>query len=208
MSPAANAGLGGLAVLAVSAPTRLLHLRSALLLPGLLLHLRGHYAAAAEDGRALAALLTTSVGTVLVFCRAALRLSGRPLPADPPAVVAAAAGMAGFDPAAFTQARLDAIGMPAEIAMRHATPHFAHVFAGEGYAAGYYSYLWSETLDADAFDAFLETGDAFSPQVAERLRRFIYAAGGAREPDDAYVAFRGRLPTAEALLRKRGLIDA
>jgi peptidyl-dipeptidase Dcp len=112
------------------------------------------------------------------------------------------------DPSAFAQARLDAIGMPAEIAMRHATPHFAHVFAGEGYAAGYYSYLWSETLDADAFDAFLETGDAFSPQVAERLRRFIYAAGGSREPDDAYVAFRGRLPTAEALLRKRGLIDA
>lgn len=71
---------------------------------GLLLHLRGHYAAAAEDGRALAALLTASVGTVLVFCRAALRLAGRSLPADPPAVVAAAAGLAGFDPAAFNWA--------------------------------------------------------------------------------------------------------
>ncbi len=112
------------------------------------------------------------------------------------------------DPAAFTQARLEAIGMPAEIAMRHGTPHFAHVFSGEGYSAGYYSYLWSETLDADAFDAFLETGDVYAPDVAERLRKFIYAAGGAREPDDAYVAFRGRLPTPEALLRKRGLADA
>lgn len=113
-----------------------------------------------------------------------------------------------IDPAAFTKARLEAIAMPAEIAMRHGTPHFAHVFSGEGYSAGYYSYLWSETLDADAFDAFLETGDAFDPQVAERLRAFIYSAGGMREPDEAYIAFRGRLPTPEALLRKRGLADA
>ena len=71
---------------------------------GLLLHLRGHYAAAAEDGRALAALITTSIGTVLIFCRAALRLAGRTLPGEPAAVVAAAAVLAGFDATAFTWA--------------------------------------------------------------------------------------------------------
>ena len=112
------------------------------------------------------------------------------------------------DSAAFTRKRLEAISMPAEIAMRHATSHFAHVFSGEGYSAGYYSYLWSEVLDADAFDAFLETGDAFDPAVAQRLHEFIYSAGGKREPDDAYIAFRGRLPTPDALLRKRGLAEA
>jgi len=112
------------------------------------------------------------------------------------------------DSAAFTRKCLDAISMPAEIAMRHSTAHFAHVFSGEGYSAGYYSYLWSEVLDADAFDAFLETGDAFDPAVAQRLAEFIYSAGGKREPDDAYIAFRGRLPTPDALLRKRGLAEA
>ncbi|MDB5569524.1 MAG: peptidase [Hyphomicrobiales bacterium] len=111
------------------------------------------------------------------------------------------------DAKAFTQQRLNAIDMPAEIAMRHATPHFSHVFSGEGYAAGYYSYLWSEVLDADAFDAFDDTGDIFNPAVAARLREFIYAAGGRREPADAYRAFRGRLPTPEALLKKRGLTE-
>ncbi len=112
------------------------------------------------------------------------------------------------DSAAFTRKRLEAISMPAEIAMRHSTAHFAHVFSGEGYSAGYYSYLWSEVLDADAFDAFLETDDAFDPAVAQRLAEFIYSAGGKREPDDAYIAFRGRLPTPDALLRKRGLTEA
>ena len=114
---------------------------------------------------------------------------------------------ANVDCAAFTRKRLDAIAMPVEIAMRHSTSHFAHVFSGEGYSAGYYSYLWSEVLDADAFDAFLETGDAFDPAVAQLLHEFIYSAGGKREPDDAYIAFRGRLPTPDALLRKRGLAE-
>ena len=102
---------------------------------------------------------------------------------------------------------LDRIGMPAEIAMRHRPPHFDHVFSGGGYAAGYYSYMWSEVLDADAFEAFEETGDIFDPATAKRLHDTIYAAGGARDPADAYKAFRGRLPSAEALLRKRGLSD-
>ncbi len=111
------------------------------------------------------------------------------------------------DARAFTRDRLAAIDMPAEIAMRHATAHFSHVFSGEGYAAGYYSYLWSEVLDADAFDAFAETGDIFNADVARKLRDYIYAAGGRREPADAYIAFRGRLPNAEALLKKRGLLE-
>jgi peptidyl-dipeptidase Dcp len=98
--------------------------------------------------------------------------------------------------------------MPAEIAMRHRPPHFGHVFSGGGYAAAYYSYMWSEVLDADAFEAFAETGDIFDPATAKRLRETIYAAGGAQDPADAYKAFRGRLPSPQALLRKRGLADA
>jgi peptidyl-dipeptidase Dcp len=97
--------------------------------------------------------------------------------------------------------------MPEEIGMRHRSPHFLHVFAGGGYAAGYYSYMWSEVLDADAFEAFREIGDVFDPETAARLRDHILAAGNSREPGAAYTAFRGRLPTADALLRKRGLVE-
>ena len=112
------------------------------------------------------------------------------------------------DPAAFEAEVLARIGMPLEIGMRHRSPHFLHVFAGNGYAAGYYSYMWSEVLDADAFEAFRETGDVFDPAIAARLRNEILAAGGSRDPGDAYRAFRGRLPTADALLRKRGFAEA
>jgi peptidyl-dipeptidase Dcp len=110
------------------------------------------------------------------------------------------------DPMAFEAGVLARIGMPKAIVMRHRTPHFAHVFSGDGYAAGYYSYLWSEVLDADAFAAFAETGDVFHPEMADRLKRFIYAAGGLRKEDEAYQAFRGRLPSVEGLLKKRGLV--
>jgi peptidyl-dipeptidase Dcp len=103
---------------------------------------------------------------------------------------------------------LEKIGMPSEIAMRHRPPHFTHVFSGDGYAAGYYSYLWSEVLDADAFQAFKETGDVFDAATAQRLHDYIYSAGYLRDPADAYVAFRGRLPTTEALLMKRALVEA
>ncbi len=96
--------------------------------------------------------------------------------------------------------------MPDEVVMRHRPPHFQHIFAGDGYAAGYYSYLWSEVLDADAFNAFVETGDVFDPAVAQRLRDHVYAAGGARDPSEAYKAFRGRMPTVDALLKRRGLV--
>lgn len=111
------------------------------------------------------------------------------------------------DPLAFEAATLAELGMPREITMRHRTPHFTHVFAG-GYTAGYYSYLWSEVLDADAFQAFEEAGDVFDPATAERLGRFIYSAGNLRAPDEAYVAFRGKLPAVEGLLRKRGLVES
>jgi peptidyl-dipeptidase Dcp len=89
--------------------------------------------------------------------------------------------------------------------MRHATPHFAHVFSGDGYSAGYYSYMWSGVLDADAFEAFREAGDAFDSTTAEKLRRYVYSSGGSMDPERAYIAFRGKLPRPEALLEKEGL---
>ncbi len=109
------------------------------------------------------------------------------------------------DPAAFEAATLQRLRMPEAIAMRHRTPHFLHVFSGEGYSAGYYSYMWSEVLDADAFAAFEETGDPFNPAVAAKLRANIYAAGGSKDPEELYVAFRGRMPSPEAMMEKRGL---
>ena len=113
-----------------------------------------------------------------------------------------------LDVTEFERKDLERIAMPAEIVMRHRLPHFQHLFSGGGYAAGYYSYMWSEVLDADAFAAFEESGDVFDPATAKRLRDFVYSAGNLREPADAYKSFRGRLPTVDALLKKRGLIDA
>ena len=112
-----------------------------------------------------------------------------------------------IDVAAFEARTLAAIGMPAAMAARHATPHFQHIFSGGGYSAGYYSYLWSEILDADGFEAFEESGDDFDPALAARLKQFVYSAGNLREPDEAYRAFRGRDPAPDALLRKRGLAE-
>ena len=112
-----------------------------------------------------------------------------------------------IDATAFEREALSRIAMLEEIAMRHRLPHFGHIFAGDAYAAAYYSYMWSEVLDADAFAAFEETGDIFDPATAKRLRETIYAAGGARDPAEAYKAFRGRLPSPQALLRKRGFAE-
>ena len=112
-----------------------------------------------------------------------------------------------FDTDAFEKKALAKIEMPEEISMRHRPTHFTHVFSGGGYAAAYYSYMWSEVLDADAFDAFAETGDDFDPATAKRLKEFVYAAGNTRDPAEAYTKFRGRLPTVDALLKKRGLVD-
>ncbi len=100
---------------------------------------------------------------------------------------------------------LDEIGMPHAIRMRHATPHFAHVFSGDGYASGYYSYMWSEVMDADAFAAFTETGDPFDPATAARLETHILSAGGSEPADVLYTRFRGQMPGVEPLLRGRGL---
>ena len=100
---------------------------------------------------------------------------------------------------------LDRIGMPAAIRMRHATPHFAHVFSGGYYAASYYSYMWSEVMDADAFEAFEDAGSAFDAKTAKALEQHILSKGGSVDPKDLYIAFRGRLPGVQALLKGRGL---
>jgi peptidyl-dipeptidase Dcp len=113
-----------------------------------------------------------------------------------------------FDVGAFEQASLAKMGMPAEIVMRHRPTHFAHVFSGGGYASAYYSYMWSEVLDADAFAAFEETGDIFDPAMAKKLYDHVYSAGGKSDPEALYTAFRGRLPTADALLKQRGFAPA
>jgi peptidyl-dipeptidase Dcp len=113
-----------------------------------------------------------------------------------------------LDVNAFERATLDRIGMPEEIAMRHRPPHFTHVFSGGYYASAYYSYMWSEVLDADAFAAFEETGDIFNPEIARSLYQNVFSTGGSRDPAELYVAFRSRLPTADALLKKRGFADA
>ena len=113
----------------------------------------------------------------------------------------------GLDIEAFEREFLQGIGMPAEIGIRHRPPHFQHLFAGGGYAAGYYSYMWSEVLDADGFEAFKEAGDPFDPATAARLRH-VLAAGDTEDPMRLYVAFRGREPSMEALLAGRDLVAA
>lgn len=108
-----------------------------------------------------------------------------------------------LDVDAFERGTLDRLGMPREIMMRHRIPHFMHIMGG--YAAGYYSYMWSEVMDADAFAAFEETGDAFDKATAKKLHKFIYSGGNQRDPLEAYVAFRGRPPEIKGMLKKRGL---
>jgi len=113
----------------------------------------------------------------------------------------------GLDVTEFEHKILQGIDMPEQITMRHRVPHFAHVFSGDGYSSGYYAYMWSEVMDADAFAAFEEIEDIFDPKMAIRLKKYIYSAGGSQDPADAYKAFRGRLPAIDALLEKRGLAD-
>ncbi|HEV7409725.1 MAG TPA: M3 family metallopeptidase [Bradyrhizobium sp.] len=115
--------------------------------------------------------------------------------------------LASRDVRAFERKELEKIGMPAEISLRHRPTQFGHIFSGDHYASGYYSYMWSEVMDADAFGAFEEAGDIFDPATAKRLHDDIYSSGGSRDPEDAYIAFRGREPEPEALLRRRGLLD-
>ncbi|HEY0014815.1 MAG TPA: M3 family metallopeptidase [Longimicrobium sp.] len=114
------------------------------------------------------------------------------------------AGNADIDPDAFERETLAALGMPREIVMRHRTPQFGHVFSSDGYSAGYYSYLWSDVITADAAEAFVEGGGYYSPEVARRLRENIFSVGNTIDPAEGYRAFRGRDPQVEALMRKRG----
>ena len=116
-------------------------------------------------------------------------------------------GAAPSDPMAKQDEVLANIGLPHAIRMRHATPNFGHIFSGDGYSSGYYSYMWSEVMDADAFEAFEEAGDAFDPTTAQKLEEFILSAGNSRAPDALYTAFRGRMPGVEPLLKGRGLLD-
>src|SRR5262249_25302881 len=111
-----------------------------------------------------------------------------------------------LDVDAFEKKTLGKIGAPAEIGMRHRIPHFQHIIGG--YASGYYSYMWSEVMDADAFSAFEEAGDIFDPELAAKLHDHIYSAGGRRDPAKLYKAFRGRQPKVQELLEKRGLAGA
>jgi peptidyl-dipeptidase Dcp len=110
-----------------------------------------------------------------------------------------------LDAAAFEKQSMARIGMPVEIGMRHRPTHFLHIFDGDGYAAGYYSYMWAEVLDADGFRAFKDAGSAFDAETAKRLHDYIYSAGGTRDFAEAYRLFRGRDPQIDALLEGRGL---
>jgi peptidyl-dipeptidase Dcp len=113
-----------------------------------------------------------------------------------------------LDITGFERDALARMGMPDEIVLRHRPSHFQHVFSGHAYASAYYSYMWSEVLDADAFAAFEETGDIFHAEIAKLLHDHVYAAGGSRDPSELYKSFRGRLPSPEGLLKKRGLSTA
>ncbi len=114
------------------------------------------------------------------------------------------AGEAKIDPDRFERETLAALGMPREIVMRHRTPHFSHVFSSDGYAAGYYSYLWADTLTADAWEGFLEAGGPWDRAMAARLRENVFAVGNTVDPAEGYRAFRGRDAGIDALMRDRG----
>jgi len=109
-----------------------------------------------------------------------------------------------LDPARFEREFLDRIGMPREVGLRHRPAHFQHLFAGGGYAAGYYAYLWAEVLEADGYSAFTEAGNVFDRELADGLKD-IYSAGDTKDPMELYRAFRGRDPHIAALLEQRGL---
>jgi peptidyl-dipeptidase Dcp len=114
---------------------------------------------------------------------------------------------AGVSPKAFVAAELERLGTPDAIGLRHQMPCFTHVFDG-GYGSAYYSYLWSEVLDADAFEAFVATGDIFDPATALRYREEVLARGDSREPMESFIAFRGHAPDGQALMRARKLVDS
>ena len=107
-------------------------------------------------------------------------------------------------PFMFERETLASLGMPRQMAMRHRLPHFGHLFSGDSYSAGYYSYLWADTLSADAFEAFIEAEGAYDKAVAKRLRDHVFSTGNTIDPAEGYRAFRGRDAQVDALMRKRG----
>jgi peptidyl-dipeptidase Dcp len=117
------------------------------------------------------------------------------------------AGDRKIDADAFERETLAQLGMPAELVMRHRTPQFTHVFSSDAYSAGYYSYLWSDVLTADAFGAFVEGGGPYDPKVAARLRQYVFSVGNTIDPAAGYRAFRGRDPKIDALMKKRGFVQ-
>ena len=114
------------------------------------------------------------------------------------------AGDRPIDPTQFERETLVDIGMPREIVMRHRSPHFLHLFGGDGYSAAYYSYLWADTLTADAWESFTEADGPWDKTVAKRLRDHVFTVGNTVDPTDSYRAFRGRDAGIDALMRKRG----
>jgi peptidyl-dipeptidase Dcp len=114
------------------------------------------------------------------------------------------AGDKRIDPRTFEKEALDELGMPHEIVLRHRLPQFMHVFSSDGYSAGYYSYLWSDVITADAFGAFTEAGGPYDKKVAARLRKYVFSVGNTIDPAEGYRSFRGRDPKVEALMKKRG----
>ncbi|WP_294237605.1 M3 family metallopeptidase [uncultured Sphingomonas sp.] len=108
------------------------------------------------------------------------------------------------DPAAFEATTLREIGMPRELVMRHRLPQFNHLFSSDSYSAGYYSYLWSETMDADTFAAFEDAGSPWDKATADRFARILLSTGNETDRAEAYRAFRGRDPDVNALLKQRG----
>jgi peptidyl-dipeptidase Dcp len=111
------------------------------------------------------------------------------------------------DLCAFEAQLMQQQGLPHGVGLNHRLVHFQHLFSSSGYAAGYYVYLWAEVLDADGYDAFKEAGSPFDATVADKLLRHIYAAGNSVEPGAAFAAFRGRAPTVQPLLHKKGLLE-
>jgi peptidyl-dipeptidase Dcp len=110
------------------------------------------------------------------------------------------------DIAQFQAEQAAKLGVPDDIGMRHYLPHFQHLFSGDGYAAGYYVYMWAEVLEADGYAAFKEAGDPFDRATAERLLKWIYSVGNSIDPATAFRTFRGREPAVEPMLEKRGLL--
>ena len=117
------------------------------------------------------------------------------------------AGATRIDPDKFERETLAELGMPKEIVMRHRTPQFAHAFGSDGYSAGYYSYLWSDVITADAYGAFTEGKGPYDREVGSRLVKYVFSVGNTMDPADAYREFRGRDPRVEALMIKRGFAE-